>query len=323
MGKVRTYVQLSKEERVRIEVLLGQGLSQAAIAEELGRSAATISRELRRNSTSRYRTPVYNAAKAEARCRTRHQQKAKAVLFSDAHKDFIARMLEGKYSPELISVQGKARFGRFVSAEWIYQWIWQMKCSQKAADKSLQGLFKHLRHASRKRRRGNKKHQRGNIIGRRFIQERPRVANERSEVGHLEGDIVLGRDRQPGLLVVIDRKTRLARLRKLPTKDAAFVTLKLKDICRSAGARTLTLDNDQSFAHHYRIGVDTYFTNPYSSQEKGSVENRIGLIRMYFPKKTDFTKVTAADVRKVENAINNRPMRMFGYRTPRQMHKST
>jgi IS30 family transposase len=245
------------------------------------------------------------------------------VIFTPRLKAYVAKMLREGQSPEIICNQGKKRFGRFVSTEWIYQWIWRMKFSQKGADKPLQDLFKHLMHACRKRKRGLRRNRRGNIIDRVFVDQRPVEADSRSQKGHLEGDIVLGLDRQPGLLVVLDRSSRRTWLRKLPTKDADFVTAKLKSICRQAECKTLTLDNDQSFAHHYQLkelGVRTFFTHPYSSQEKGSVENRIGLIRMYFPKKTDFTKVSHQEVKKVENWLNNRPMRLFDYRTPMEVH---
>lgn len=319
MYKVRYYAQLCKEERVRIEVLYHKGFSLSAIGRELGRSPSTVCREIKRNGSC-----CYSAVRAEQFCRKRHHYKPKQVIFTEQLKRFVVRRLKQGYSPEIIAYQGRKTFSRFVSTEWIYQWIWRMKFSQKAADRPLQGLFKYLMHASRKRKRGLRRNRRGNIIDRVFIDERPSLADYRSEKGHLEGDIVLGLDRQPGLLVVLDRKSRKTWLRKLPVKDAEYVTGKLKDICRLSHCKTITLDNDQSFAHHYqlhKLGVQTYFTHPYSSQEKGSVENRIGLVRMHFPKQTDFTKVHHQEVKKVENWLNNRPMRMFGYQTPNEMHR--
>jgi IS30 family transposase len=320
MHKVSNYRQLSKDERIKIEVLYHQGFSLAAISRELGRSASTICREIRRNGSRNYRANC-----AEALCRKRHRSKPKRLVFTRKLKAFVVRLLREGQSPEIICHEGKKRFGRFVSTEWIYQWIWRMKFSQKRADKPLQGLFKYLIHACRKRKRGLRRNRRGNIIDRVFLDQRPGEADRRSEKGHLEGDIVLGLDRQPGLLVVLDRQSRRTWLRKLPTKDADFVSAKLKDICRQAKCKTLTLDNDQSFAHHYelkKLGIKTFFTHPYSSQEKGSVENRIGLIRWHFPKKTDFTKVSHMEVKRVENWLNNRPMRMFEYRTPREVHQN-
>ena len=101
---------------------------------------------------------------------------------------------------------------------------------------------------------------------------------------------------------------------------------RLKAICLKAGdVKTVTLDNDQSFAQHYRLhkmGIETFFTHPYSSQEKGSVENRIGVIRRFFDKKTEFKKIDQLEVRKVEKMINDRPMRIFKYRSPNEIHIS-
>jgi len=139
--------------------------------------------------------------------------------------------------------------------------------------------------------------------------------------------IILGKNRQPGLLVVLDRKSRKTWLRKLKTKEAGYVIDKIKDVCSKITHRikTITLDNDQSFAQHYRLnkesGIKTYFTHPYSSQEKGSVENRIGIIRMFFGKKTDFTKVSRAKVKTVENIINNRALKLFNYKTPNELYE--
>jgi IS30 family transposase len=236
-------------------------------------------------------------------------------------KEFIARQLKSqRRSPELISVEGKKHFSHFVSAEWIYQWLWQMKFSQKQKDRGFVHLYEYLRHASRKRKRGNKRKMRGNILERRWIEQRPKRAEGRSQKGHLECDIMLGRDRKPGLLVVLDRKTRKTWIRHLKHKDSAYVINKVKAIARKWKARSLTFDNDQSFALHYRLGMPTFFTHPYSSQEKGSVENRIGLIRMFFPKHTDFSLVSPAKVKQVENLLNNRPLRMFGYKTPNELY---
>ena len=101
---------------------------------------------------------------------------------------------------------------------------------------------------------------------------------------------------------------------------------KLIGICTKIGnVKTVTLDNDQSFAEHYRlnrIGIRTFFTHPYSSQEKGSVENRIGIIRMFFPKKIDFRQVNEQQVRTVQKIINGRPLRMFNYKCPDEIHIS-
>ncbi len=323
MHKGRKFKQLSKEERAQIEVLLQQGFSQRSIASALGRSASTISRELSRNSKRKYQ-----AEAAHHKAQRRHKVKPKHVVFDQQMKDFICKKLQSdKLSPELISVLGKHLRADFVSHERIYQWIWQMKFSQAKADRAYQHLYEFFRHAHRRRKRSRKRHNRGNILKRVFIRERPPEARKRAAIGHMEADIVLGKDRKPGLLVLLDRKSRRTWIRKLKHKGSPYVCGKLQDICRSiAGVKTLTLDNDQSFAEHYRlhsIGVKTYFTEPYCSQQKGSVENRIGVIRAFFPKQTDFSTITSAQVRRVQDKINKRPMRMFNYKTPDEVFEES
>jgi len=322
MHKGRSFTHLTEEERIKIEVLLHQGLSLACIARALNRPVCTISREVKRNGPI-----VYHASKAHYYTSLRHRQKRKHNIFDDAMKRFIQRRLASKkWSPEFISAIGRQWRRDFISTEWIYQWIWQMKFSQAKNDKVYGHLYEYLRHARRRRKRGRKRNMRGNIIGRRWIDERPKRASRRQRRGDLEADIILGKDRQPGLLVALDRSSRKTWLRKLIIKDTDYVMEKLVGICAEIGeVKTVTLDNDQSFAEHYRlnsIGIQTFFTHPYSSQEKGSVENRIGIIRMFFPKKTDFRKVSERQVMYVQNLINERPLRMFNYKSPNEIHIS-
>jgi IS30 family transposase len=322
MIKGRTFVQLSEEERIKIEVLLQQGLSFSGIARALNRPVSTISREVHRNGPRKYR-----AARAHAFTMTRHRQKSKHSVLDEAMIGFIeVQLCTNRWSPELISVIGRKWRDDFISHEWIYRWIWKMKFSMAQTDKKYQLLYKFLKHGRRRRKRGLKRMNRGNILNRKWIEKRPKVANERKRQGDMEADIILGKERKPGLLVALDRKTRKTWIRKLDTKDADYVIAKLKAICSLIGnVKTLTLDNDQSFAKHYRLnkmGIDTFFTHPYSSQEKGSVENRIGVIRRFFGKKTDFSLVSEKQVRAVEKMINNRPMRMFKYKSPNEIHKS-
>lgn len=321
MHKVSTFTQLTYEERIKIEVLFGQGWSYSAIARVLHRPVSTVSREVKRNGSGRN----YKACAAQHNTEQRHRQKQKHTVFDEGMKRYISdKLREFKWSPELISVMGKKQCCEpFISYEWIYRWIWQMKFSQKKADRPYRHLYEHLRHAHRRRSRSRKRHNRGNILKRTWIEERPKIVDKRKRTGDLEADIVLGLDRKPGLLVAVDRRTRKMWLRKLPRKDAPYVSKQLHSIARTCGGvRTITLDNDQSFARHYelhKLGIQTYFTHPYSSQEKGSVENRIGLIRMFFSKQTDFSKVSHQQIKKVEQLLNQRPLRMFNYKSPNEM----
>jgi len=323
MLKGKTFVQLTNEERSKIEVLLHQGFSYSRIASLLGRSISTVSREVGRNGSGQY-----FCKRAQLLTDKRHRLKRKHSVFDHTMKLFISENLRTiRLSPELIAVQGKKLRADFICAEWIYRWIWRMKFSQKADDKPFQALFKYLRHAGRKRKRGNKRNNRGNLLQRVWIDERPECVELRQRKGDLECDIMLGKDRKPGLLVALDRISRRAWLRRLKTKNARYVATVLQSICRQCGrVKSITFDNDQSFAEHYRLhelGIKTYFTHPYSSQEKGSVENRIGLIRMFFPKQSDFSKISSREVKKVESIINERPMRMFNYKTPNQLYEKS
>jgi len=322
MNKVKSFTHLKEEERIKIEVLLNQGFSFGSIARTLKRPVSTISREIKRNGPQHYR-----AARAHYCTRLRHRQKRKHTVFDQEMKDFIQLRLRSKrWSPELISAMGRECRVDFISTEWIYHWIWKTKFSQARKDKPYRHLYEYLRHASRRRKRGRKRHMRGNIIDRKWIEQRPTVVDQRKRQGDLEADIILGKDRQPGLLVALDRSSRKTWIRKLKIKNTNYVINKLAGICTQIGnVKTITLDNDQSFAEHYRlnrIGIETFFTHPYSSQEKGSVENRIGIIRMSFPKQTDFRKVNDEQVRQVQKLINKRPLRMFNYNCPNEIHIS-
>jgi len=324
MHKVRAFTQLSIEERVSIDILLKQHFSFTAIAKALNRSVSTISREFSRNASPIKKN--YQAHLAQQLTVQRHKGKPKHMVFTEAMKLFIVQQLHfSRLSPELISVKGRQLDAHFISQEWIYQWIWKMKFSHALADRPYVYLYEYLRNAARKRKRGNKHNNRGNIIDRRFIDERSSQVNKRTAIGNLECDIMLGKDRKPGLLVVLERKTRKTWIRHLKSRDAGYVMSKVKDICKKCRqVKTVTFDNDQSFAQHYKLhplGIKTFFTHPYSAQEKGSVENRIGLIRMFFPKKTEFAKVSPKKVKQIQTLINNRPIRMFNYKSANEVYQ--
>jgi IS30 family transposase len=322
MIKGKKFTQLQESERIKIEVLLQQGMSLSKIAVVIKRPVCTVSREVRRNGPK-----LYRASRAQYFTGLRHRSKPKHRIFDQSMQSFIDLQLRSRrWSPELISVEGKKQNADFICAEWIYQWIWRMKFSMSRSDKKYQKLYTYLRHANRRKRRGRKRTSRGNIIGRIYIEQRPEAANQRTRSGDLEADIMLGTNRQPGLLVALDRRSRKIWIRKLRNKNSDYVMKKLADICRQIeDVKTITFDNDQSFAEHYRMNksnIKTFFTHPYSSQEKGSVENRIGMIRMFFPKKTDFKNINSQQVKQVEQLINQRPMRLFNYKSPNEIYIS-
>jgi IS30 family transposase len=323
----KNYTQLSLVQRYQIQAFVKAGMTQKRMAEEIGVHPSTISRELCRNTAQRGRTAgIYMAANAQRRTDQRHHHKPKLIRFTSAMKDQAVQWLEHKkWSPELISIEGKRTGKCPISTEWIYQWIWQNKHCNRSADKQYKRIYQHLKHGKRRRKRGNRKDSRGIIHDRIPIEKRPKVVEKRIRPGDIEVDFMMGKNHKGALLVMTDRATLHTRLHKLKNRHSSVVSKaiiqKLKQM--QYPMHTITFDNDKGFADHMKVAevlnVTTYFTRPYTSQDKGTVENRIGQIRRFFPKKTDLSLVTANQVKKVERLLNDRPVRKFNYKTPNQV----
>jgi len=230
-----------------------------------------------------------------------------------------------KWSPELISVEGKKTGKCPLSIEWLYQWIWQSKHGNKAADKAYKRIYLHLKHGRRKRKRGNQRDNRGIIPNRVPIEKRPKIVAKRIRPGDIEVDFMMGKNHKGALLVMTDRATLHTSLHKLSNRRSETVSRAIIKRLEQADypMHTVTFDNDLGFANHTEVAealnVDTYFTRPYTSQDKGTVENRIGQIRRFFPKKIDLSVVTDYQVKRVEQLLNDRPVRKFNYLTPNQV----
>jgi len=318
------YKQLGQEQRYVIGRLLEQGKSRKEIAEALGCHKSTISRELRRNVPKRgFGAKIYNPDRAQIKTDNRHREKNKHITFTDSMRRIIVKQLQiEKFSPELITQYNRKDIPDFVSHETIYRWIWEMKHSHKREDQPYQLLYKELRHGRRRRKRGNYHDNRGCIPDRTSIEKRPSIVEKRQRLGDVEVDLMLGKNHQPGLIVVTDRtslKTGLVKIKSRASKSTAKSLIRKMSPCKD-WLKTITYDNDLAFALHSRVNEElktkSYFTHPYTSQEKGSVENRIGVLRRFFPKKTDFSLITAARVKQVETLINERPVRKFKYQSP-------
>jgi len=155
------------------------------------------------------------------------------------------------------------------------------------------------------------------------IEERPEIVAERTRLGDLEADFMMGKAHKSALLVITDRATLLTRLKKVAIREAdpteGTITNMFERVLTSF-IKTLTLDNDKGFANHSSIGskldADVYFTRPYTSQDKGTVENRIGVIRQFFPKGTDLREISEQEIKTVERHLNNQPIRKFDYLSP-------
>ncbi|WP_460047638.1 IS30 family transposase, partial [Sessilibacter sp. MAH2] len=203
--------------------------------------------------------------------------------------------------------------------ETIYQLVY--------TDKAQGGdLYTHLRIAAKPyRKRYGHNDRRGKLKNRVSIEERPAIVDLRRRVGDWEGDTIIGKNRHSALLTMVERKTLYTIIIRLNGKHAnklADEAIKyLKPIADRL--KTLTLDNGLEFAEHQRIaqelGVSIYFAHPYASWERGINENTNGLIRQYFPKRTDFNKVTDEEIQFVMNRLNSRPRATRGGKSPNEL----
>lgn len=312
------YHQLTSRERYLIVEHKSTGKSLRQIAEVLRRSASTISRELRRNAdTSDGR---YRVEKADSYARARRSRCRKGPNFEPAVVEQVHVLVEARWSPEQISGWLRKHVLLRIGVTTIYRWL--------ARDKARGGRsWLQTRQLSKRYRKGYRVvDRRGRMGGKRPMSQRPRGAQERSEVGHYEGDTVMGKDGRHCLLTLVDRKTRQARILKLPARQAAEVNKALIREVRAGRLKikSLTLDNGTEF-HGFReleeeLGIEVYFAQPYHSWERGTNENTNGLIRQYLPKGMCFKEVTQRDCDRIERELNNRPRKVLGFSTPNEAY---
>ena len=322
---MKKYNQLNLGQRYQIECLLGLGYNQTEIAKMLGRDKSTISREISRNTGKRGRgAGEYRAELSQKKSELREKFKPKSKRLTDKMLRYIRKQLKNeRWSPEIISQKGMEKYGDFVSPETIYQYIWKCKKSNKREYADDKQLYKYLRHSKRYSKRSKTKQNRGKIPNRTPMSERPEIVESRTRIGDLEVDLMMGTKHRPGLIVITDRTTIETDLIKITTKESESIANKIiEKLSARTQIKTLTFDNDLAFAKHELIAkvlnVKTYFTRPYTSQDKGTVENRIGVIRRFFPKGTDMTKVHWNTIKSVERKLNNRPVRKFNYLSPKE-----
>ncbi|MDM7553623.1 IS30 family transposase [Xanthomonas fragariae] len=294
--------RLDLSERYRLHALYETGMSLRAMADALERAPSTISRELRRNQHARQYLPDHAQRISEHR-RTRASRRPRI----DAERITQIEVLLGEdFSPEQIA----GRTG-LASQEWIYRHIY--------ADQKRGGqLFTHLR----KRRRRGVRDGRGQLTHRRSWTQRPSVVEQRSRIGDWELDIIRA---SHGKAVVVSMTERRSRLHLLAySSDGTAENVRNAIVQRLGGLRhtvhTLTADNGKEFADHRLIAVclqrDFYFADPYCAWQLGSNENANGLTRQSLPRQTDFSTITDAHLRWIEQRLYNRPRNILGFKTP-------
>jgi IS30 family transposase len=310
-------------ERDEIAVGVAQGLPCRAIAARLapGRSASTVSREVRRNSVRGVYRP--HLAQRDAEERARRPKPAKLAVNGEL-REWVQRKLALNWSPEQVSAALKAEFpGRpemRVSPETIYQSLYVQ--GRGALRRELAASLRTGRALRRPRRAGEG--QRGKIAGMVMISERPAEAADRAVPGHWEGDLVIGKGGKSAIGTLVERSTRFVMLLHLPqghgpgqveeamSREAAGLPAALR--------RSLTWDQGKEMAGHARItvatGLPVYFCDPHSPWQRGSNENTNGLLRQYFPKGTDLSVHSREHLQAVAGELNGRPRKTLGWATP-------
>jgi len=321
----KIYKQLSIEERETIQMWVWQKKSIRSIAKELGRSPATISRELKRNCPSSRR--VYVPRIAQKKAYNRIQTRAKRYrLKNSLIREYVITKLKTNLSPEQIAGRLSVDHSKLkISHEAIYQFIYSQYHRQGHGNCIGDDLRIYLkrRHKVRHRKYVPFRPQRLKIKDAVSINERPKSIDLRKIIGHWEGDSVISRQSKVGLNTLVERKSGLVFISKIEngtakiTADAVINRLKKLPLSRR---QTLTLDNGSENAGHKTIteelGTKCYFANPYHSWERGTNENTNGLIRHYLPKKTDFKLISNEQIKQIENILNNRPRKRLKWLTP-------
>lgn len=313
MKKIEKYSHVKKAERSEIAILLKKGYSYGSIAGALGKCKSAISREIKRNSTS----GVYDSEKAELKARVKRmysKYQGMKVVGNKELRNYIETKLAEDWSPEEISgrIKEEDKHIKYISAKGIYKFIY-----------SVYGriLEKHL--ACKGKKKGSPRTKVAQLEGRIFIDQRPKIVENKRRFGDWEGDfIVSGKSGKGVLLVLHERKSRYALVQRIIGLNMKAAYQHIFEMTGGIVINTLTLDNDIIFKKHEElsriIGVPVYFCHPYHSWEKGGVENTNKLIRRYIPKGSDISKYSDEYVQMIQDKLNDRPRKCLKYKTPKE-----
>lgn len=323
------YTRISDEEREEISRSLARGETPTDIAARLGRAVSTISREVAQNSgTTGYRACLAGR-RASRRAASRRAGK-RLLAMNEPLRTYVLSKLRRRWSPEEIVARLKAEYPQDttmrISHEAIYQYIYVLpRGALKAA--LINALRQERKYRRKRGRKTAREHEtRGNIADMLSIEERPAAVADRTVPGHWEGDLILGKYKQSALGTLVERTTRTTILVPLTAKDAVSVR---RAYAKALGtlpkelAHSLTYDQGKEMSEHKRFTLDTtitvYFAHPGSPWERGTNENTNGLVRQYFPKGTDLSKVSRAEIKRVQHELNDRPRKVLGWKKPNEV----
>lgn len=316
MEMANPYKQLCLEERDRIAIMKAEGKSFREIGRLLGRDHGTIQRELKRNSAPVYKG-CYLPSRANSRAKERKMRSGeRSRLKTRQIRTYVETKLRSGWSPEQISGRLPKDFpSRAISHEAIYQYIYVNRMD-------LVGYLTR-RHRKRYAKGHSRKHMDSHIPSRISISERPGVVDRRKEFGHWEADSMISRASKSALNVLVERVSRLTKITKMDQKTARWTRISInRRLARypQRARMSITYDNGSENTEHLQVNralnTRSYFCNPFHSWEKGSVENTIGLVRRFIPKKTDIRPIPDTTIRRIEYLLNNRPRKCLAFQTP-------
>lgn len=319
-----TATNLNIEEREKIFYYLTLKKSYREIGQQLGRSHTSISREVKRNWVNGEYSPFRAEHKMMVR-RKKCGRRSKIDNNIDLFEEVFQRIFT-KWSPEQISGYLKDKYkGNLqmqISHESIYQYIYA-----KAKGELKKHLLKYLRQKGRKNKNRKLSHEkRGQIPDVISIHERPKEVKERQLPGHWEGDLIMGKNHKTALGVLVERTTRFLFMVPLKGKKSTDVREAFMHHFADVPEKlkmSLTYDRGKEMVQHKQFtedtGIDVYFADPHSPWQRGTCENTNGLIRDFFPKGTDFSKVTYEEIKHVQDMLNERVRKTLNWKSPEYM----
>lgn len=310
------YHRLTSENRTLIWRWRQEGKSIREIGRLLGKNASTISRELERNRGGRGYSPKQADAMARQRVTARASRPRK---LTDKIWNEAIIGLSKNWSFEMVCMRAELEHREHVSRETLYRRYYRL-------EKGNEELCPLPRSHRKRHKRGKKSTAgRGHIPGRVDISKRPKAVDGRKRAGHWEGDLVCGLGGTGYLVTLAERKTRYTLVSYVATKETDVVMSEvvrmLGDIPRMA-LKTLTFDNGKEFANHKlvtdKLGLPVYYAKPYHSWERGTNENRNGIVRKVLPKGSSFQCIGQEQFAEIDRLLNERPMKCLKARTPRE-----
>lgn len=314
---MKEYSHLTEEKREKLCELRLEGVSMTACADALGVDKSTVSRELKRNSAN-IAFGVYLPDRAQNLYRGRRKKCHPHIKMDNpTFRKAIIILIQKGWSPETIAGRLKQQRKARISHETLYDFIYESEIGKR--DTLSEYLPRGKKRRTKKKGRSSKT---ARLEGRVFIEARSKEANERTEFGHFETDTMLCLG--VGVNVTAERMVRKVFITKLPSRDASATTDAIIDRLKDEPVKSITADNGPENAEHKKIALilssDFFFCHPYHSWEKGTVENRNGVIRRYLPRKTDLRTWTQAELDEIAEDINTTPMKCLGYRTPNEVY---